>query len=591
MKNSDKVAEILVDNNIKDIFMVTGGAAMHLNDSLSRNTNLNATFFHHEQSCAMAADAYSKASGKVSVICVTAGPGGINTLNGVFGAYGDSIPMLILSGQVRTETLNFDSNLRQLGDQEAPIVDMVKKITKYSKTITKKDDISFELNKALKIMNSGRKGPVWIDIPIDVQGDEYIEKNKSNNFILNENNKKINSKLITLSKKINESKRPVVLAGGGVWSSNSVENFRKFIKKTDLPVLTAFNGHDLMWESHENFYGRAGTLGDRSGNLILECSDLILVLGSSLNIRQIGYNFDNFGKDKFFCYVDIDKSELVKKTIANNVDLSINTDLNKFFNEFNCELVNKENHKEFKEWAKTIKTKYSIKNEGYIDTNELNPYIFCLELSEHTKENDIFVTANATAAIVPNQALLLKKNQRFFTNSTSGSMGYGLPAAIGSAISSKNKRIICFEGDGSLQMNIQELATIAEYDLNILLFVISNDGYHSIRQTQNNYFSDNLIGIDSTTGLSFPDLKSISQAHKLDYLKVDNYNYKKFLHDFNKIKLPLVVELKIDKNINFQPRVKSRTDSKGNIVSSNLYDMHPYIDDEEMKNILAIKNS
>ena len=210
---------------------------------------------------------------------------------------------------------------------------------------------------------------------------------------------------------------------------------------------------------------------------------------------------------------------------------------------------------------------------------------------QHTKDSDIFVTANATAAIVPNQALLLKKNQRFFTNSTSGSMGYGLPAAIGSAISSKNKRIICFEGDGSLQMNIQELATISEYNLNILLFVISNDGYHSIRQTQNNYFSDNLIGIDSTTGLSFPDLKLISQSYNLDYLKVENNNFKKFLNDFNKIKLPLVVELKFDKNINFQPRVKSRTDSTGNIVSSNLYDMHPYIDDEEMKNILAIKNS
>ena len=377
----------------------------------------------------------------------------------------------------------------------------------------------------------------------------------------------------------------------GVWSSNALENFRKFIEETDLPVVTAFNGHDLMWETHKNFYGRAGTLGDRSGNLILECSDLILVLGSSLNIRQIGYNFDNFGKDKFFCYVDIDKSELVKKTVVNNVDLSINTDLNKFFNEFNCELVSKENHKEFKEWAKKIKIRYSIQNEGYIDTNDLNPYIFCLELSKHTKDSDIFVTANATAAIVPNQALLLKKNQRFFTNSTSGSMGYGLPAAIGSAISSKNKRIICFEGDGSLQMNIQELATISEYNLNILLFVISNDGYHSIRQTQNNYFSDNLIGIDSTTGLSFPDLKLISQSYNLDYLKVENNNFKKFLNDFNKIKLPLVVELKVDKNINFQPRVKSRTDSTGNIVSSNLYDMHPYIDDEEMKNILAIKNS
>ena len=591
MKNSDKIAQILVENNIKDIFMVTGGAAMHLNDSLSRNANLNTTIFHHEQSCAMAADGYSKASGKVSVICVTAGPGGINTLNGVFGAYGDSIPMLILSGQVRSETLNLDSNLRQLGDQEAPIVEMVKKITKYSKTITKNDDIGFELNKALKIMNSGRKGPVWLDIPIDIQGDEYIEKNKSNNFILKENNKNINSKLSTLLKKINQSKRPVVLAGGGVWSSNALENFRKFVEETDLPVVTAFNGHDLMWETHKNFYGRAGTLGDRSGNLILECSDLILVLGSSLNIRQIGYNFDNFGKDKFFCYVDIDESELVKKTVVNNVDLSINTDLNKFFNEFNCELVTKENHKEFKEWAKNIKTRYSIQNEGYIDTNDLNPYIFCLELSKHTKDNDIFVTANATAAIVPNQALLLKKNQRFFTNSTSGSMGYGLPAAIGSAISSKNKRIICFEGDGSLQMNIQELATISEYNLNILLFVISNDGYHSIRQTQNNYFSDNLIGIDSTTGLSFPDLKLISQSYNLEYLKVENNNFKKFLNDFNKIKLPLVVELKVDKNINFQPRIKSRKDSNGNIVSSNLYDMHPYIDDEEMKNILAIKNS
>ena len=199
-----------------------------------------------------------------------------------------------------------------------------------------------------------------------------------------------------------------------MWSSNALENFRKFIEETDLPVVTAFNGHDLMWETHKNFYGRAGTLGDRSGNLILECSDLILVLGSSLNIRQIGYNFDNFGKDKFFCYVDIDKSELVKKTVVNNVDLSINTDLNKFFNEFNCELVSKENHKEFKEWAKKIKIRYSIQNEGYIDTNDLNPYIFCLELSKHTKDSDIFVTANATAAIVPNQALLLKKSAFFY---------------------------------------------------------------------------------------------------------------------------------------------------------------------------------
>lgn len=589
MKNSDKIAQILVNNEIKDVFMVTGGAAMHLNDSLSRHKDIKTTIFHHEQSCSMAAEGYSKSSGKISAICVTAGPGGINALNGVFGAYGDSVPMLILSGQVRTETLNTDKNLRQLGDQEAPITNMVSKITKYSKTLDKNDDVNAELTKAINIMNSGRKGPVWIDIPIDVQGSIY---NKKTHLMKDETIQlpNIEKKIDKLIEKINTSRRPLIIAGGGVWSSNSVSEFRNFINKTNLPIVSAFNGHDLLWENHKNFIGKSGTIGDRRGNIAVEASDLILVIGSSLNIRQIGYNFDEFGKDKFFCYVDIDYSELNKKTLTKNLDLIIQTDLKVFFKKFKYEKLKNSNHEEFKKWLKILKKKYAIEKEVYKKTKKLNPYNFILELSKFTKQNDIFVTANATAAIVPNQALKIKKNQRFIGNSTSGSMGYGLPAAIGACIANPNNRVFCFEGDGSLQMNIQEIATVAKNNLKMLLFVISNDGYHSIRQTQNNYFKDNLIGIDSNTGISFPNLKQIADAYGIKYKKVNINNYKDFLSELNSDNFPLLAEVIVDKNIEFQPRVKSRTDKNGEIISSNLYDMHPFLEKSELEEIFKIKN-
>lgn len=589
MKNSDKIAQILVENEIKDIFMVTGGAAMHLNDSLSRHNDIKTTIFHHEQSCSMAAEGYSKSSGKISAICVTAGPGGINALNGVFGAYGDSVPMLILSGQVRTETLNTDKNLRQLGDQEAPTTDIVNKITKYSKTLGKNDDVGAELTKAINIMNSGRKGPVWIDVPIDVQGSIYSKKTpliKEGTTPLPNIEKKIDK----LIEKINKSKRPLVIAGGGVWSSNSVFEFRNFINKTNLPVVSAFNGHDLLWENHKNFVGKSGTIGDRRGNIAVEASDLILVIGSSLNIRQIGYNFNEFGKDKFFCYVDIDYSELNKKTLSKNLDLTIQTDLKLFFEKFKYKDIKNSNHEEFKKWLRMVKKNYAVEKEVYKKTKKLNPYNFVLELSKFTKQNDIFVTANATAAIVPNQALKIKKNQRFIGNSTSGSMGYGLPAAIGACIAKPNNRVFCFEGDGSLQMNIQEIATVAKNNLKMLLFVISNDGYHSIRQTQNNYFKDNLIGIDSNTGLSFPNLKQIADAYGIKYKKVNINNYKVFLSELKSINFPMLVEVIVDKNIDFQPRVKSRTDKNGQIISSNLYDMHPFLKKSELEEVFTIKN-
>ena len=592
MKISDKIAEVLVSNNITDVFMVTGGMAMHLNDSLTRKKELNVTFFHHEQACAMAADAYSRSTGKISVICVTAGPGGINALNGVFGAYADSIPMLILSGQVRTDTLNSEKNLRQLGDQEAPITKMVESITKYSRTITRKENIEYEIQKAISTLSNGRKGPVWIDIPINIQGSEFKKTNKLFKEKKQIHTNKEVEQIKILEKKLNESKRPLIIAGGGVRSSDSTDQFRFFVNKLNIPVVTAFNGHDLLWESHKNFIGRCGTIGDRRGNLAVECADFILVLGSSLNIRQIGYNFEKFGKNKYFCYVDIDKEELSKKTIIQNLDLPINIDLKKFFKLFNVEKIKKnKNHDVFNKWSKKVKQNYSIENERYPETKKINPYKITLSLSKMSKSSDIILTSNATAAIVPHQAFLTKRNQRFFTNSTSGSMGYGIAASIGASLGNKKSRIICFEGDGSLQMNIQELATISHNKLNIIILVFSNNGYHSIRQTQKNYFSDNLVGIDEETGLFFPNLKDISSGYGLNYIKITKRNEKSFIENFNKLDTPLLVDIEVDENIDFQPRIKSKKNREGTIVSPELYDMHPFLPEEEIENILKIKDS
>lgn len=571
--------------------MVTGGAAMFLNDSLTRNKNLHTTFFHHEQSCAMAAEAYARIKGIPPLLCLTAGPGGINSLNGIFGAFNDSLPVIVLSGQVRTETLNTNENLRQLGDQEAPITNIVKSITKYSKTITNPNEIDFELNKALHIATTGRPGPVWLDIPINIQSSEYIKEKQKKVKKYPESKTKESEfqKLNLLYDQIKKSKRPVILVGSGIRLSDQVDEFFNFIKNFDIPVITGFNGHDLMWEKNSKYVGRAGTIGNRSGNLILECSDLLIVLGSRLNIRQIGYNYNSFGKDKFFCYVDIDKAELNKPTLK-NIDLKINMDLIDYFKFFKRKSENtNENHKKFLNWSKRIHNKYGPKFEEFPKVKNVNPYKFTSELSNHLKANDVITFSNATAGIVPNQALVLKKGQRFFGSSGSGSMGFGIPSSIGASLASKH-RVICFEGDGSIQMNIQELATVNHNKLNIKIFIFSNNGYHSIRQTQENYFRDNLVGLDNATGLSFPDYKIISAAYGIDYFKINSHkDTKENLEIILNNKGPVICEVVLDKNINYQPKVSSKKDANGKIVSANLYDMSPFLDKDEIEKILSIK--
>ena len=594
MRIADRIVEILIKNDLEDVFMVTGGAAMHLNDAFTRNKQFNVTFFHNEQACVMAADAYARVKNKPAIVCVTAGPGGANTINGLFGAWTDSLPVVIISGQVRTNTLNQNKKLRQLGDQEIDITKIVNPITKLSTILSKPQNVDKVVQNAVSVSISNRRGPVWIDVPIDIQGKEVafkeykIKTNKGKKTISTNNLEKFKK----LKEEIKNSKRPVILAGNGIHLANQKKSFIKFINKLNIPVVTAFNGHDLLWESNEKYCGRAGTIGDRSGNIIVECSDLLLVLGSRLNIRQIGYNYKNFAKDTFFSMVDIDNEELHKKTL--NVDLPINSDLKDFFNYFNKESVNLNysHHKEYLNWSKKIKNEYGIANERYKNSTKINPYLFARELSKQAKSSDIIVTSDATACLAPFQAFEVKKGQRMFTNSGSGSMGFGLPAAIGASIAS-NSRVICFEGDGSLQMNIQELATVSYNKLNILIIVMENNGYHSIRQSQKNYFSDNLAGFDKSNGIWFPNLEKIADAYKIKYKKINNKNIvgNEIKQILNSKKGPLLCEVMVNPNQNFQPRVTSRRDASGNIVSAELYDMHPFLNKNELEEILKVKKT
>ena len=436
MKLSDYVAEFLTKNGITDVFTVTGGGAMHLNDSLGHKEGLKCTYNHHEQACAIAAEGYARLTNKIAAVCVTTGPGGTNALTGVVGGYLDSIPMLIISGQVKRETMISASKvpLRQLGDQEFNIVDCVKTMTKYAEVVYEPEKIRYCLEKALYLANNGRKGPCWIDIPLDVQA-SIIEPDKLEGLELGKEDEesRIYDERYSLDiiNKISEAKRPAILVGTGIRLSESRDEFIKMAEKLQIPVLTAWNAHDVIWDNHELFCGRPSTVGTRGGNFVVQNCDLLLVLGCRLNIRQIGYNYKTFAKDAYKIIVDIDKNELQKPTIS--PDLAINADVKDVINSINKLEYNPNNieHKKWLKWCKEINKKYPVVLEEYYGKEEpINPYVFIKELSHELKDNDNIVCGNGSACVITFQGFELKENQRLFTNSGCASMGYGLPAAV-----------------------------------------------------------------------------------------------------------------------------------------------------------------
>ena len=596
IKLSDFVANFFAEAGIRHVYMLTGGGAMHLNNSLGKHPHLKVIFNHHEQASAMAAESHARLSHQIPIINVTTGPGGINTLNGVFGAWTDSIPMFVLSGQVRYDTMVVSTgyNLRQLGDQECDIVACVKPITKYAVTVIDPLLIKYHLQKALFIAKEGRPGPVWVDIPMNVQG-VTIDETQLINFNPALHYPKVpvvaTHILQRIIEKIVAAKRPVIIAGGGVRLSGAHDIFLRLIDHLNIPVTTAWNAHDVLYDDHPLYIGRPGTVGDRAGNFAVQNADLLLVLGSRLNIRQISYNYQTFARAAYKIMVDIDPLELIKPTLQ--IDLPVHAHLADFMPNLLSLLEEKPlpAKKEWIAWCSERKKRYPVVLEEYWNISELvNPYCFMKMLSEQLPENQIIVTGDGTACVTSFQAMQLKKGQRLYTNSGSASMGYDLPAAIGACVASNYQNIICLAGDGSIQQNIQELATISYNNYPIKIFVLNNNGYHSIRQTQNNFFGEPLVGVGPESGLGFPSFEKLAYAYGISYARCEKHTgMREMIESVLQIEGPVLCEVMLTLEQQFAPKTSSKRLADGRMVTRPLEDLAPFLSREELADNMLIE--
>jgi acetolactate synthase-1/2/3 large subunit len=590
MRIAERIADWLARHGVDQVFTVTGGGSMFLNQAFGNHSGITSFYMHHEQACAMAAEGYARISNKPAVVVLTTGPGSINALNGVFGAYTDSIPMVVISGQVKTETcLSFydDLDLRQLGDQEGPTIEMVRHVCKYARIIRTPQDVATALPEAFKLALSGRPGPVWLDIPLDIQSSteeiqipdvDLASKTKPDQTLIENTNLVI--------EKLKNAKRPVILGGTGVRLAKAEAKLLALVEKTGIPLATAWT-HDLIASDHPLFAGRPGTIGTRAGNFCLQNADFVLVIGSRLNIRQTSYNWATFAKNAFVVHVDIDPSELKKPTYR--ADLPFIGDASDFINCINDGLIKNAlpDYSLWASWCHEIVVKYDVKNEHrQKDPNVLNPYLVVDRIFNLMRNDDIVVCGNASACILPFQIGKLQSKQRMFSNSGSASMGHDLPAAIGAA-SASNQRVICFAGDGSLQMNIQELQTLKTRNLNLIIVVLNNAGYLSIWQTHENFFGK-VIGATPASGVDFPDFTAVAKAYGIKAKTIFNVSELKNMDLLLNNDGPLLINIIVDPRQEFVPRIKSRIDENGKFVTPELDDMHPFLDITELD---AVRNS
>ena len=598
LRVADYIAETAAQRGVRDVFLVTGGGAMHLNDAFGRCSSLRYICCHHEQACAMAAESYARLSGRPALVNVTTGPGGINAINGVFGAWTDSIPMLVVSGQVRRDTALYHcgliGKLRQLGDQEADILGMIRGITKYSVTVDDPRSIRYHLERALHLAVSGRPGPCWIDVPVDVQG-AMIDPETLPGYDPDEDRIYRDENLLALQcreivARLQRSVRPVMLVGSGIRLADAVEEFDQVIRKLGIPVATGWTAVDLMPGDDPLYCGRPGTVGDRGGNFAVQNADFLLVIGSRLNIRQVSYNWSSFARHAFMVQVDVDEAELRKPTVK--PDMPVHSDAKLFLRELSCALdecaYDPQRHREWVSWCRDRVMRYPCVLPRHRSADgPLNPYYFVDHIFRRLAPDDVVVCGNGTASVVCCQVARIRKGQRLIYNSGCASMGYELPAAIGAAVAGGGRRVICFAGDGSLQMNIQELQTVALHRWPIKIIVLNNGGYLSMRQTQMSFFG-RLIGESPESGVSFPDFVRVAQAYGIPARRIESHDSLDEVDQAINSPGPALCEAVLDPEQAFEPKTSSKRLPNGRIVSAPLEDMWPFLEREELLNNLFI---
>jgi acetolactate synthase-1/2/3 large subunit len=589
---SEYISRSLADFGVHHIFMLTGGGAMFLNDALGNQEGIQPIFNHHEQACAMAAEGYARITNMPGVINVTTGPGGINALNGVYGAWVDSIPMLVISGQVKRETMLATYNipgLRQIGDQEADIMSMVKGITKYAALVNDPADIRYHLEKAWHLATSGRPGPCWLDIPIDVQTSQ-IDPEGLKGYEPAENrpaylDTDLSDTCHAVLEKLAHAERPVILAGKGIRLGNALAEFEEVIRRLSIPVVPAWTALDLVASNDPLFCGRAGDLATRAGNFTIQNSDVLLILGSSLGLRQVSYNWGSFARFAYKIQVDIDEGIFQKPTVK--PDHAIQTDVKLFLVELRRQIkqngFDAEKYIVWLNWCKARVEKYPVvlPHHRQPKGERANPYHFVERLFDQLNNDDVIVCGNGTANVVAFQAANLKQGQRLIANTGDASMGYDLPASIGTAVARNGKRVICLAGDGSLQLNIQELQTVFHHQLPIKLFVLNNGGYLSIRLSQANMFK-RLTGESAKSGVSFPDIVKVAEAFGIPAMRIGYDQLESGIQSTLQMPGPVVCDVLLDPDQPFEPRVSARQLPDGKIVSSNLEDMTPFLNEKEL---------
>jgi len=564
MRLSDYVITFLKERyKVDTIFTVSGGGCIFLVDSLANVEGVSYVATHHEQAAGLAAEGYARIGNRLGVCLVTSGPGGTNAMTGTLSSYLDSIPVLYISGQVnRDMTTNHTGlPLRQLGDQEFNIVKSVESMTKYAHQVNNPNDIRYHLEKACKLAVSGRPGPVWLDIPLDVQSaqidpemlvgyDEAVSLPSVASEQINE-----------ILEKWKSAKNPLIIVGNGVRLSGGVHLMRELCSRTNVPVISAVNGNDIITADYPHYYGRFGTHAQIAANKIIGECDFLLTIGSRLYVRQTGYNFKGFAKNAYRVYVDIDENELNKPTLF--PDMKVVSDASVFIQA----LLSTELPTTNRDWLDRCDDLYKsprVLDRHRTNTNYVSHYHFVEKLEKHIPADHHIVTSDGSANVVTMQVLNLKPNQRLITNTGSAPMGYGLPAALGASIHNK---IVCIEGDGSLHLNVHELQTVKHYNLPIKIVLFNNDGYLSIKISQKTFFNGKFVASEKSSGVSFPNFQKLIDAYDLPYFNIKNHEeIDSVLPDFFNLEGPAVCEVFTDPNEYHEPKVMASLDENGKFV-------------------------